>query len=257
MAVLKNDNYEFVLRRTLNAAVPQALAARIEPVMLVLDRIEDFLVQAADRTKYDFFFRRSVFAATVLIITFNLILEILLQNPALEDNFPFSENELLNISPHTLVVLNAVPRTSLSQKRIKVPIIKEVSFVIEEIDIPEPELGALEIGPERPVPEGGTGIGSGRRPYRRPELVMLVPPVYPRDAEKKGFEGTVDLRILVTEKGTVGEVEIAQSSGFPSMDKAAVRAAKRTRFRPAIKDGRRVSMWINYPIQFALAKKRR
>ncbi len=257
MAVLKNDNYEFVLRRALSAAVPQALAARIEPVMLVLDRIEDFLVQAADRTKYDFFFRRSVFAATVLIITFNLILEILLQNPALEDNFPFSENELLNISPHTLIVLNVVPRTSLSQKRIKVPIIKEVSFAIEEIDIPEPEFGAVEIGPERPVPEGGTGIGSGRRPYRRPELVMLVPPVYPRDAEKKGFEGTVDLRILVTEKGTVGEVEIAQSSGFSSMDEAAVRAAKRTRFRPAIKNGRRVSMWINYPIQFALAKKRR
>ena len=76
------------------------------------------------------------------------------------------------------------------------------------------------------------------------------------DAEKKGIEGTVDLRILVTEKGTVDEVEIAQSSGYTSMDEAAVRAAKRTRFRPAIKDGQRVAMWINYPIQFALTKKR-
>lgn len=255
MAVLKNDNYEFVLRRTLRAAVPQALAARIEPVMLVLDRIEDFLAQAADRTKYDFFFRRSVFTAIVLTITFNLILEILLQNPALEDNFPFSENELLKISPHTLIVLNAVPRTSLSQKRIKVPIIKEVSFVVEEIDIPEPEFGAVEIGPERPVPEGGTGIGSGRRSYRRPELVMLVPPVYPKDAVEKGIECTVDLRILVTEKGTVDEVEIAQSSGYPSMDEAAVMAVKKTRFRPAMKNSRRVAMWINYPIQFALTRK--
>jgi TonB family protein len=255
MAFSNKGDHESILRRAMGITVPRSLAARIEPVMLVLGRVDGFLTQAADRTMYDFFFRRSVFTAIVLIISFNLILDILLKNPALEDNFPPSENKLLNISPHTLIVLNAVPRTSLAQKRVKVPIIKEVSFAIEEIDIPEPEFGAVDIGPDRATPDGGTG-GRGGLPYRRPELVMLVPPVYPKDAEKKGIEGTVDMRILVTERGTVDEVEISQSSGNSSMDEAAVRAAKRTRFRPAIKDGQRVAMWINYPIQFALAKKR-
>jgi TonB family protein len=255
MAFPKKENHRSVFKRSFDLAVPRALAARVEPVILFLRRIEDFLAMAADRTKYDFFFRRSVFVSVVLIISFNLILDILLSSQALEDTFPQMEQELLNISPHTLVVLNAVPRTSLAQKRVKVPVIREVSFAIEEINIPEPEFGSVEIGPERADPQGGTG-GFGRLPYRRPELVMLVPPVYPKDAEKNGIEGTVDLRILVTEKGTVDEVEIAQSSGYTSMDDAAVRAAKRTRFRPAIKDGQRVAMWINYPIQFALTKKR-
>ena len=36
---------------------------------------------------------------------------------------------------------------------------------------------------------------------------------------------------------------------------AAVKAARRTRFRPAYKDGKRVPMWLNYPIQFALNKR--
>jgi len=219
--------------------------------MVVLGYIDDFLAQAADRAMYDFFFRRSMFAAIVLVISFNLILEILLHKSALEDDSP-QVNQLLNLSPHTLVVLNAVPRTTLAQRRVKVPVIREVDFAIEEIDIPEPEFGAVEIGSDQP---SGTGR-SGGLPYRRPELMMLVPPVYPKDAEKKGIEGTVDLRILVTEKGTVDEVEIAQSSGHRSMDQAAVNAAKRTRFRPAIKNGQRVAMWINYPIQFALTKRR-
>jgi len=253
MDFAKKRNYGSFFKRPFGLAVPRPFAARVEPVILFFHRIEKYLDLAADRSMYDFFFRRSVFASVVLLISFNLILDILLSSRALEDNSPQVEQELLNISPHTLVVVNAVPRTSLAQKRVKVPVIREVNFAIEEIDIPEPEFGSVEIGPERADPQGGTG-GFGRLPYRRPELVMLVPPVYPKDAEKKGIEGTVDLRILVTEKGTVDEVEITRSSGYPAMDEAAVRAAKRTRFRPAIKDGRRVAMWINYPIQFALSK---
>jgi TonB family protein len=154
-------------------------------------------------------------------------------------------------------VINAVPRTTLAQKRARVPVIREVEFAMEEIDVPKPEFGAVEIGPEQETRTGGTGQGtpSGKLPYRRPELMMLVPPVYPREAEKNGIEGTVGLRVLVTERGTVDKVEIEHSSGYPEMDEAAIKAARKTRFRPAIKDGERVAMWINYPIQFALSKR--
>jgi len=112
---------------------------------------------------------------------------------------------------------------------------------------------SMEIGPDQPTSETGRSEGLS---YRRPELAMLVPPVYPKDAEEKGIEGMVELRILVTEKGTVDEVEISRSSGLASMDEAAVKAVKSTRFLPAIKNGQQVEMWINYPIQFALKKKR-
>jgi len=230
--------------------------AAVDLVKEILSKIYRYLNQAADRTKFDFFFRRSLFLAVVLLFLLNVLLESLLRQQALVDNMPF-EQYPPNLSPRTLIVLNAVPRTSLNQKRVKVPQIKEVPFALEEIDVPKPEFGAIDFGPDQPVenPGSGTGASTGKLPYRRPELLMLVPPVYPKEAEKKGIEGTVGLKVLVTEKGTVDKVEIEQSSGYQEMDDAAVKAAKKTRFRPAIKDGERVAMWINYPIQFALTRK--
>ena len=232
------------------------LQAFVETVKILLREAFDYLGRAADRKNFDFYYRRSYFAALVLFIIFNVILDWLMTQPALVDDSPF-EQAPRNISARTLIVLNAVPRTSLNQKRVKVPMIKEVPFALEEINVPKPEFGAIDFGPDQPVenPGTGTGLTSGKLPYRRPELLMLVPPVYPREAEKKGIEGTVALRVLVTEKGTVDQVEIEQSSGYSDMDDAAVKAAKKTRFRPAVKDGERVAMWINYPIQFALTKK--
>ena len=216
-----------------------------------------YFSRAADKKYYNFFFRRSVVASIIFFITLGLFLDYLKQLRALEDNQPDSEQQLLEMSPRTLVVLNAVPRTTLAQKRVEVPVIKEVTFALDEVQIPRPNFGAIEVGPETSTDgQAGTG-GSGKGSSRRPELLMLVPPVYPKEAQKKGLEGTVDLRVLVTEQGTVDKVEVTTSSGHSDMDRAAVDAAKRTRFRPAIRNGERVAMWINYPIQFALTNANR
>jgi TonB family protein len=236
------------LNSTLEQKAP-GLMKRLQPAIQFLDR-------AADRNYYDFFFRRSVFTAIVLLILAFPLSDLFKDEPLI-DTSPYAQQNVKKISNHTLIVLNAVPRTSLAQKRTKVPVIKEVEVAMEEIDVPKPEFGAIEIGEDQPeTGGGGEGTPTGKLPYRRPELMMLVPPVYPKDAEKKGLEGTVGLRVLVTEKGTVDKVEVETSSGHPQMDEAAIKAAQKTRFRPAIKDGQRVAMWINYPIQFALSKRK-
>ncbi|MBW7997902.1 MAG: energy transducer TonB [Candidatus Glassbacteria bacterium] len=228
------------------------LERRVAHLMLRLQPLSDFMAQAADRDYYDFFYRRSTFIAFILLILAFPVSE-LFKDPPIIDTDPYGFQNR-QISDNTLIVINAVPRTSLAQKRVKVPIIREVAFALEEIDMPKPEFGAIEIGPEQKTEVGREG--TGRLPYRRPELLMLVPPVYPKDAEKKGIEGTVSLRVLVTVKGTVDKVEVESSSGHRQMDEAAVKAARKTRFRPAIKDGQRVAMWINYPIQFALSRRK-
>jgi TonB family protein len=223
-------------------------------LMSKLQPLRDFISRAGDRNYYDYFFRRSIFLSLILVILAFPFSE-LFKEEALIDTSPYAIQSR-NISDNTLVVINAVPRTSLAQKRVKVPVIREVAFAMEEIDVPDPEFGAVEIGPELKAETGGEGNPTGRLPYRRPELMMLVPPVYPKDAEKKGIEGTVGLRVLVTKKGTVDKVEVETSSGHDQMDQAAIKAARKTRFRPAVKDGQRVAMWINYPIQFALSKRK-
>ena len=228
----------------------------LEKITGIFISLYKYFSLAADKKYYNFFFRRSVVASIILFISLDLFLDYLKQLRALEDNQPDTEQQLLEMSPRTLVVLNAVPRTTLAQKRVEVPVIKEVAFALDELQVPMPNFGAIEVGPETSSEGQGTGT-AGKGSSRRPELLMLVPPVYPKDAQKKGIEGTVDLRVLVTEQGTVDKVEITSSSGHSDMDRAAVDAAKRTRFRPAIRNGERVAMWINYPIQFALTNVKR
>ncbi|MFC1544825.1 energy transducer TonB [Gemmatimonadota bacterium] len=245
------DNKTYpVLARTI-----ELLEERFPGMMLRLKPLRDFMGKAGDRRYYDFFFRRSVFTAVLLLILAFPISELFKDDP-LVDTDAYGSQNVKKISSNTLIVLNAVPRTSLAQKRVKVPIIREVEVALEEIDMPKPQFGAIEIGEEQAESGGGEGTPTGKLPYRRPELMMLVPPVYPKDAEKNGIEGTVGLRVLVTDKGTVDRVEVESSSGHTQMDDAAVKAARKTRFRPAIKDGERVAMWINYPIQFALSKRK-
>ncbi len=220
-----------------------------------LDKATATLRQAVREKDYDRLFRWSI-TASVIMMLLSAWITALLSPPDESMELFGTQKELLAISRHTLVVINAVQRTSLAKRRIKVPKYKPTELAVKEIDTPEPELGSLEIGLEIPEVQGSpSGSPTGQARVRRPELLMLVPPLYPRDAEKKKIEGTVDLRIHVTTSGTVDQVEIINSSGLESMDDAAVKAAQKTRFRPGIKDGRATPMWIYYPVQFTLNKK--
>jgi protein TonB len=45
---------------------------------------------------------------------------------------------------------------------------------------------------------------------------------YPAAARIERAEGRVMVKIVISEDGSVGEIEVVQSSGFPSLDKAAI-----------------------------------
>ena len=60
-----------------------------------------------------------------------------------------------------------------------------------------------------------------------------VKPVYPTIARRLGYEGTVVLTIQVLDSGRVGDVTIVTSTGHRSLDRAAVRAPRRSRYAPS------------------------
>jgi TonB family protein len=212
---------------------------------------------AANRKNYNRVFHRAVLISLCL----HILLLFYREKPLDDVEMANEQKEMLALRPHVFEVINARPRASLSRQMVKVPKITEVDAVQDSMPVPKIELGALDIGVGESTGGGsgagggGGGGGSGTALSRRPELVMLVPPVYPKDAEKNRIEGSVELRIHVTETGIVDQAEVVTSSGVQSMDEAAIKAALKTRFRSAIKNGKRVPMWINYPIQFALNKR--
>lgn len=86
-----------------------------------------------------------------------------------------------------------------------------------------------------------------------PNYLRNPPPVYPRLARERGWEGRVRLETQVLSDGRCGPVSVLASSGYPMLDQAAASAIQRWRFRPAQRGDRAVAVWVEIPIVFRLA----
>lgn len=85
-----------------------------------------------------------------------------------------------------------------------------------------------------------------------PKPEKAISPKYPREARLKGREGTVSLRVIVAETGTVTQAEILSSSGTECLDRAALDAVRAARFTPARRDGVDIESTITLAIVFRL-----
>jgi TonB family protein len=76
---------------------------------------------------------------------------------------------------------------------------------------------------------------------------------YPDAAKEFGIEGTVHIKFTILSNGKVERVEVARSSGYETLDEAAVWAIKTaTPFPPFPKAIRRESLQIEVPLVFKL-----
>ncbi|MEO3473283.1 energy transducer TonB [Roseomonas sp. CAU 1739] len=82
------------------------------------------------------------------------------------------------------------------------------------------------------------------------------PPDYPADARRRGEEGVVRLALQIDADGRVTMAEVAISSGYPALDRAAVEAARRWRFRPATRVGMPVAATLSTAVHFRLSDAR-
>jgi TonB family protein len=77
-------------------------------------------------------------------------------------------------------------------------------------------------------------------------------PVYPLQAKKRGYEGTVILEVIVTKDGKAGKVSVFKSSRYSLLDEAAVSSVEKWRFEPGKRGDEKVDMPVKIPIRFKL-----
>ncbi len=82
-------------------------------------------------------------------------------------------------------------------------------------------------------------------------LGQALPP-YPRRARRRGIEGWVKVRFLVTKGGRVQNLSVLEESPTGVFHKTVMNTVPRWRFKPARKDGRPVDVWVEQPIHFKL-----
>lgn len=74
---------------------------------------------------------------------------------------------------------------------------------------------------------------------------------YPEEAKKAGVEGPVVMELLIDETGVVRQVNVVTGPGY-GLNEAAVEAAKKFRFSPAMMDQKPVAVKIRYTYRFVL-----
>ncbi|SYZ74445.1 membrane hypothetical protein [Candidatus Zixiibacteriota bacterium] len=88
-----------------------------------------------------------------------------------------------------------------------------------------------------------------------PVMIKMAQPIYPDSAKETGVEGGVYVNVLVDSKGQIRDARISKSSGSAMLDKAALNAARQCEWKPAIKDGKPIAVWVSYKIIFQMAEK--
>jgi protein TonB len=122
------------------------------------------------------------------------------------------------------IPIDVAPATAITATNIKPP------------PTPPPMAAPVVRSPPRSDP---------RRPFTEPE--------YPPTSRRLGQEGTVVLLIYVLADGKVGDVKVHKSSGFPKLDEAAVKEARRSwRFIPAKEGNTAVPDWGQFAVTFRL-----
>lgn len=121
---------------------------------------------------------------------------------------------------------------------------------------PKPAPKALEQPPAPPTPAPPAAPVAAPAPVTpasaNAAYLKNPAPEYPSLAQRRGWEGTVLLRVHVLASGKPGEIQIQKSSGRQQLDDAALAAVKRWSFVPAKQGDVAQDGWVSVPIDFKI-----
>lgn len=97
-----------------------------------------------------------------------------------------------------------------------------------------------------------TSKGRGAQIAAKPDYLSNPPPNYPEDARQAHQEGLVIIRAVISPNGSVLSVTISRSSGFASLDNAAMEAVQNWKFKPGSIAGVPSKSVVAVPVRFQL-----
>ncbi len=126
------------------------------------------------------------------------------------------------------------------------------------------ETNPVDALPPPPGPKRGDAVVDEETPFFTPftvapdilnrrEIVTAMARSYPPMLREAGIGGEVHVFFYIDETGRVKVTRLAESSGHPRLDAAALEVAGLYEFSPAINRDRKVAVWVSFPVMFAVA----
>lgn len=170
-------------------------------------------------------------------------------------------------------IIQNVPEEILQQEPIDDPIQESQEEVLPEMPAepepepiqdnppppPQPAVAPQPVAKQKPqLPQPVLPRTQGMPPTKKrtseavPDHSKNPPPRYPETARRAKFEGRVLVRANVSVAGKVQGVSLLRSSGHGVLDRAALDAVRRWRFRPRMVDGVSEASAVEVPVHFFL-----
>ncbi len=153
-----------------------------------------------------------------------------------EEEVEQQQEEMQQAAEEMIEQLQTDVTISLSADTVGLSSVSTVAQTVEDVGA-----GDGEMGPPRFMPAEVF-----------PSCTFQPAPAYPEMARMAGVEGNVTLWVFVKTDGTVGGVQLYNSSGVESLDSAAQESAWRTRWVPAQNNGIPVAVWTTLTYRFTL-----
>ncbi len=84
------------------------------------------------------------------------------------------------------------------------------------------------------------------------DYIQTVPPQYPKRAIDMGQEGVVVIKALITSDGGAKDLLISDSSGYKLLDRSALDAVSKWKFKASALNGKAKEMWVQVPVKFII-----
>ncbi|MFJ4395210.1 energy transducer TonB [Pseudomonas sp. NPDC089396] len=167
--------------------------------------------------------------------------------PVVEPPPPAPAPPVVEPPPPLVDELAAKPKPKPKPKPLPKPVAKQPPKPQPKpVEAPPPAPVAAPAPPAPPAPAPVTPPSANAAYLKNPA------PEYPQMALRRGWEGTVLLRVEVLASGKPGQIQIQKSSGRDALDAAALAAVKRWSFVPAKQGDVAQAGWVSVPIDFKL-----
>jgi protein TonB len=163
---------------------------------------------------------------------------------------------------NTKSIVNTQPKVvATTQEKAKIQATEEKPQWREPtLPAAEPKIAEVD---EIAIPAKVALSETALKPEPKPEPVYIAPsvganylhnpaPEYPQMARRRGEQGRVLIKVLVTSQGDASNVTLEKSSGSNHLDEAAIKAVKNWKFVPARSNNEAVSGYVTVPINFSL-----
>ncbi len=147
------------------------------------------------------------------------------------------------------------PAVPFSRESAEVsPVFREIIHE-EQVLLPPTEFSPapeepLEDLPKKPSP---LRIAERARAVSEPRALANPKPDYPSLARRRGYQGEVVIRVIVSPAGKCRSASIVSSSGYSILDEAALEAVQGWSFEPAKQGDQPVEGSLDIPFSFRLS----